>query len=94
MAHRRLREAVDEKLKRLRRERLASQVDRYCDEGVADEDPGLIECQALGRRRSTNVWELKEQATAEAYRRQPDSVMDAYVDPRTWERPARRSRRR
>jgi Arc/MetJ-type ribon-helix-helix transcriptional regulator len=41
-----LREAIDEKLERLRRERLAAQVDRYCDEGLADEDLGLIEAQA------------------------------------------------
>lgn len=44
------------------------------------------------------LWELEEQATAEAYRRQPDSAADAYVDPAVWEpgRPTtrRRARRR
>ncbi len=46
-----LREAIDEKLERLRRERLAAQVDRYCDEGLGDEDLGLVESQAFGRKR-------------------------------------------
>ena len=46
-----LREAIDEKLERLRRERLAGQVDRYCDEGLGAEDSGLVESQALGRKR-------------------------------------------
>jgi hypothetical protein len=31
------------------------------------------------------LWEEQERATAEAYRRQPDSSSDAYLDPRTWE---------
>ncbi len=31
------------------------------------------------------LWELEEQATAEAYGRQPDSADEAYVDPATWE---------
>ncbi len=31
------------------------------------------------------IWELEEQATAEAYQKQPDSAADAYVDPRVWE---------
>ncbi len=31
------------------------------------------------------LWELEEQATAEAYARQPDSAGQAYVDPDTWE---------
>lgn len=46
-----LREAIDEKLERLRRERLTAQVDRYCAEGPADEDIGLIENQAFDRKR-------------------------------------------
>lgn len=46
-----LREAIDEKLERLHRERLAAQVDRYCDEGLGEEDLGLVESQALGRKR-------------------------------------------
>ena len=32
------------------------------------------------------LWELEEQATAEAYRSQPDSVEDTYVDARVWDR--------
>ncbi len=31
------------------------------------------------------LWELEEQATAEAYRRQPDTAEDAYFDPSVWE---------
>ena len=46
-----LREAIDEKLERLRQERLAAEVERYCAEGLADEDVGLIEFQAFGRKR-------------------------------------------
>ena len=30
------------------------------------------------------LWDIEEQATAEAYRRQPDSGEDAYLDPDTW----------
>ena len=45
-----LREAIDEKLERLQRERLATQVDRYCDEGLGEEDLGLVESQAFGRK--------------------------------------------
>lgn len=42
------------------------------------------------------LWELEEQATAEAYRRRPDTSEDAYVNPDVWEpRPKpRRSRAR
>jgi len=32
----------------VQRERLAAQVDRYCDEGLGEEDPGLVESQAFG----------------------------------------------
>ena len=38
------------------------------------------------------LWEIEEQATAEAYRRQPDSAKDAYLGPEAWE-PRRKSRR-
>ena len=42
---------------------------------------------------SRALWEIEERATAEAYRRQPDSAADAYVDARVWERdPAGRRR--
>ena len=42
-----LREAIDEKLELLRRERLRSQLARYCDSGYAAEDVGLVAEQAL-----------------------------------------------
>lgn len=44
-----IREAIDEKLERVRRERLADQVADYCERGYADEDDGLIEIQAFAR---------------------------------------------
>ena len=37
------------------------------------------------------LWELEEQATAAAYRSQPDSGDDAYVDARVWDREDTRS---
>lgn len=46
-----LREAIDEKLERLRRERLAEQVDHYCDQGLGDEDLGLVESQAFDSKK-------------------------------------------
>jgi Arc/MetJ-type ribon-helix-helix transcriptional regulator len=46
-----LREAIDEKLEKLQRERLAAQVERYCEGGLGDEDLGLVESQAFGRKR-------------------------------------------
>lgn len=42
-----LREAIDEKLERLRRERLGEQVAQYCKSGYADEDAGLATGQAF-----------------------------------------------
>lgn len=42
-----LREAIDEKLERLRRAFLAEQVARYCSEGYAGEDEGVIGAQAF-----------------------------------------------
>ncbi|OFW21427.1 MAG: hypothetical protein A3H97_20480 [Acidobacteria bacterium RIFCSPLOWO2_02_FULL_65_29] len=39
------------------------------------------------------LWELEEQATAQAYRRQPDAGRDVYVDSAVWE-PAPRATRR
>jgi Arc/MetJ-type ribon-helix-helix transcriptional regulator len=44
-----IREAIDEKLERVRRERLAEKVADYCERGYADEDDGLIEIQAFAR---------------------------------------------
>ena len=57
---------------------------------------------ARSRRRSEFVrnaiqralWRIEEETTAEAYRRQPDSGADAYLDPRVWEARPRASRRR
>lgn len=40
------------------------------------------------------LWEVEERATEAAYRRQPDSAEDVYVDPGVWEPPVRRRRRR
>jgi predicted transcriptional regulator len=48
---------------------------------------------ARSRRRSQFVrsairralWELEEQATAQAYRMKPDSAEDGYADPEVWE---------
>lgn len=44
------------------------------------------------------IWELEEAAVAEAYRRTPDSVNDAYLDPGAWEasigRGGKKARRR
>jgi predicted transcriptional regulator len=38
------------------------------------------------------LWELEEAATAEAYRRRPDSADDAYLDSAAWETRPRRKR--
>ncbi|MSP61576.1 MAG: hypothetical protein EXR72_14800 [Myxococcales bacterium] len=42
-----LREAIDEKLARIRRARLAEQVARYCAAGHGGEDHDLIAAQAM-----------------------------------------------
>ncbi len=44
-----VREAIDEKLRRIRRECLERQVASYCANGHADEDRGLAEFQAFDR---------------------------------------------
>ncbi len=44
-----LREAIDEKLRKLRRARLEAQVASYCAEGHGDEDRELVEFQAFDR---------------------------------------------
>ena len=54
---------------------------------------------ARGRRRSEFIrrairqalWDLEERGTAEAYRQQPDSEDEAYLDPRAWEKPLKRT---
>ena len=43
---------------------------------------------------SRALWEIEEDATAEAYRRRPDSAADAYLDLRAWEPPHSRKRSR
>jgi hypothetical protein len=40
------------------------------------------------------LWELEEQATADAYRRLPDSPADAAWDPAVWESKTKARRRR
>ena len=40
------------------------------------------------------LWEIEEQATADAYRHQPDSIEDAYINPDVWEPAPKRSRTR
>ena len=40
------------------------------------------------------LWELEEQATADAYRRQPDSAITASIDPRVWEPASTPARKR
>lgn len=73
---------------------------------VEDDIAAKLEAAAPGRTRRRSefvrmairraLWELEEAATAEAYRRQPDSAADGYLDPSTWEPRAgapRKSRR-
>ena len=60
-----------------------------------DEIVAKLEQVAPGRARQRSefirnavrkaLWEIEEQATAEAYRRQPDSEADAYLNPNVWE---------
>lgn len=47
-----VREALDEKLQRIERERIAEAVERYCVAGHALEDLDLIDVQAFERTRS------------------------------------------
>lgn len=44
-----LREAIEEKLRRIRQEHLEAQVARYCAEGYGDEDRDLAGFQAFDR---------------------------------------------
>ena len=67
-----------------------------------DEIAAKLERVAPGRARQRSefirnavrkaLWEIEEQTTAEAYRRQPDSAGDAYLNQDVWE-PRARSRR-
>jgi predicted transcriptional regulator len=72
---------------------------------IEDEVAEKLERVAPGRSRRRSefirsairraLWGLEEQATAEAYRRHPDSAADAYVDASVWEsNTARRKRRK
>ena len=68
-----------------------------------DEIAAKLEEVAPGRSRQRSefirnairraLWDLEEQATAEAYRRQPDSGEDPYINPDVWE-PRPKSRRK
>ena len=68
-----------------------------------DEVAAKLERVAPGRARQRSefvrnavrkaLWEIEEQATAEAYRRQPDSAEDYYMNPDVWE-PGPKSRRK
>ena len=59
-----------------------------------DETATKLERVAPGRARKRSefirsavrraLWELEEDATAAAYRRQPDSASTAYLDPAVW----------
>jgi predicted transcriptional regulator len=40
------------------------------------------------------LWDLEEKRTAEAYRQQPDSEDEIYLDPRVWETQAKQTTRR
>ena len=67
-----------------------------------DDIAAKLESVAPGRARQRSefirtavrkaLWDLEEQATAEAYRRQPDSQADVHINPDLWE-PARKTRR-
>ncbi len=72
-----------------------------------DEVAAKLERVAPGRTRQRSefirnavrkaLWELEEQETSEAYRRQPDSGNDAFLDPAVWElrtKPRRPRKRR
>ena len=69
---------------------------------IEDDVAARLEAVAPGRTRRRSefvrmairraLWELEEAATAEAYRRQPDSAADAYVDSSTWEAGSRARR--
>jgi predicted transcriptional regulator len=74
---------------------------------IEDDVAAKLEQVAPGRSRRRSafirdairraLWEIEETATAEAYRRLPDSAADVYFDPKVWEvrdAPARASGRR
>ena len=68
---------------------------------VDDELAAELEKVAPGRSRRRSefircairqaLWDLEEKRTAEAYKQQPDSADEIYLDPRVWETPIRRT---
>ena len=62
---------------------------------IEDDIAAKLDAAAPGRTRRRSefvrmairqaLWALEEEATAEAYQRQPDSAADAHLDPSTWE---------
>ena len=69
-----------------------------------DEMAAKLERVAPGRARQRSefirnavrkaLWEIEEQATVEAYRLQPDSGEDAYLNPSAWEPRPKSGRKR
>jgi predicted transcriptional regulator len=67
---------------------------------VDDELAAELEKVAPGRSRRRSefirhairqaLWDLEEQKTSEAYRSQPDSEAESYLDPRVWESPPKK----
>jgi predicted transcriptional regulator len=67
---------------------------------VDDELAAELEKVAPGRSRRRSefiryairqaLWDLEEKRTAEAYKQQPDTEDDVYLDPRVWETPPKR----
>ena len=68
---------------------------------VDDELASELERVAPGRSRRRSefiryairqaLWDLEEKRTAEAYKQQPDSEDDVYLDPRVWEKPLKKT---
>jgi hypothetical protein len=67
---------------------------------VDDELAAELERIAPGRSRRRSefircairqaLWDVEEQKTAAAYKRQPDSEDEVYLDPHVWETPSKR----
>ena len=68
---------------------------------VDDELASELEKVAPGRSRRRSefiryairqaLWDLEEKRTAEAYKQQPDSEGDVYLDPPVWEKPLKKT---
>jgi Arc/MetJ-type ribon-helix-helix transcriptional regulator len=71
---------------------------------LEDEVAERLESVAPGRSRQRSefirnairkaLWEIEERATAEAYRQQPDSSEDAYINPGVWEQRSKPRKKR